>query len=443
MMRPIADLFLPDRFFKLFGLVIVLFGLGFLHIILFGLALTAGILALVLVLQDYFFLFKKEISFSCKRQTPKVLSLGDENLIYISLKNRSENHLDISVIDELPYQFQKRDFRIGAKLAPREEVKLKYRLRPVERGNYQFGDILLYVKSKRGLVERRFRFGSEEEVAVYPSILQMKKYDLRIFENSRTAGMKKLRRIGHSYEFEQIKNYVQGDDYRSINWKATGRKNELMVNQYEDERSQQVYCLIDKSRVMKMPFEGLSLLDYAINASLVISNVALQKHDKAGLVTFSDIIGNIVPADRKTNHLNKILRSLYQIREHPLEANYELLYHAVRRLIPQRSLLLLFSNFESMYALERVLPILRKINRFHLLVVVFFENTEIQQIANKEVDTIEAIYTQTVAKKFVFEKSEMVHKLRQYGVQALLTRPQDLTINSVNKYLELKSRGLI
>ena len=97
-----------------------------------------------------------------------------------------------------------------------------------------------------------------------------------------------MRRIGHSYEFEQIKNYVRGDDYRSINWKATSRRGHLMVNQYEDERAQQVYNIIDKSRSMKMPFNGMSLLDYAINTSLVISNVALQKHDRAGLMTFSD-----------------------------------------------------------------------------------------------------------------------------------------------------------
>jgi uncharacterized protein (DUF58 family) len=442
-MRPIGDLYLPDRFFQVFGLVVVLLGLGFLHSVIFIFGLIALITALVLLVLDYLFLFNKDLNFSCKRQTTKVLSLGDDNLIQIVLKNRSTKALELSIIDELPFQFQKRDFLVGAKLSPQEEVKIDYRLRPVERGAYDFGDILLYVISKRGLVERRFRFQAGQQIPVYPSILQMKKYDLRIFENSRTAGMKKLRRIGHSYEFEQIKNYVQGDDYRSINWKATGRKNELMVNQYEDERSQQVYSMIDTSRVMKMPFEGLSLLDYAINASLVISNVALQKHDKAGLITFSDIIGNVVPADRKTNHLNKLLRSLYHIQEHPLEANYELLYHAVRRLVPQRSLLMLYSNFESMYALERVLPILRKINRFHLLVVVFFENTEIQEIASQEVESLEAIYTQTVAKKFVFEKGEMVQRLKQYGVQAILTRPQDLTINSVNKYLELKSRGLI
>jgi uncharacterized protein (DUF58 family) len=236
---------------------------------------------------------------------------------------------------------------------------------------------------------------------------------------------------------------VRGDDYRSINWKASSRRAALMVNQYEDERAQQVYSIIDKSRAMRMPFEGLSLMDYAINTSLVISNIALQKHDKAGLITFSDKIGSTIKADSKTTQLNKILNALYKEEERPLEANYELLYYITRKLVRGRSLILLYTNFESNYALERVLPVLRKINKTHLLVVIFFENTEIRAFAEEEVSTLEDIYHQTVAQQFLSEKSQMVQKLNQYGIQAILTRPQDLSINTVNKYLELKSRGLI
>ena len=104
---------------------------------------------------------------------------------------------------------------------------------------------------------------------------------------------------------------------------------------------------------------------------------------------------------------------------------------------------MLYTNFESTYALERVLPILRRINNIHLLVVVFFENTEIKAFAREEVKTTEGIYYQTVAQKFIAEKVQMVQKLRQYGIQAVLTKPEELSMNTINKYLELKSRGLI
>jgi Uncharacterized conserved protein (some members contain a von Willebrand factor type A (vWA) domain) len=236
---------------------------------------------------------------------------------------------------------------------------------------------------------------------------------------------------------------VQGDDFRSVNWKASSRHGSLMVNQYEDERSQQVYCVVDKSRNMRMPFEGLSLMDYAINTSLAISNIIIKKQDKAGLLTFSNVIGTVLKAERDSSQLNRILESLYKEKERPVEANFELLYEAVRRLIGARSLLLLFTNFESSYALDRALPILRRLNRQHLLVVVFFENTEIRKLAEEPVRSTAEVYRQTVARQFLYDKSEMVAKLRQYGIQAVLTKPQDLTLNTINKYLELKSRGLI
>ena len=163
---------------------------------------------------------------------------------------------------------------------------LKYYLRPVKRGQYEFGKINLFTASPVKLLNRKFIMGEPTEVPVYPSHLQLRKYQLMaIKQPAERSRCKKLRRIGHSMEFEQIKEYVSGDDYRTVNWKATARKGGLMVNNYTEEKSQQLYCIIDKSRVMKMPFDGLSLLDYSINTSLVLSNVALQKLDRAGLVT--------------------------------------------------------------------------------------------------------------------------------------------------------------
>ena len=412
--------------------------------LLFPVSQGVFVLALALFLLDVLLLFNRGVVVRGERLLPRIFNLADVNTVKLEIENRSRLPLLITLIDELPYQFQIRDFEKHIFLKPGEQQRISYELRPVERGEYVFGAINAFLASIIGLVERRYTIPQEMRVPVYPSILQMKQFELRAFDRTtHHKGIKKIRRIGHSYEFEQIKNYVRGDDYRSINWKASSRRNILMVNQYEDERAQQVYCIIDKSRAMRMPFEGLSLMDYAINTSLVISNIALQKYDRAGLITFSDKIGATIKADSKPTQLNKILLALYKEEERPLEANYELLYYAARKLINGRSLIMLYTNFESSYALERVLPILRRINTFHLLVVVFFENTEIRNFVEERVQTLEDIYHQTIARKFLTEKSQMVQKLQQYGIQAILTRPEDLSINTVNKYLELKSRGLI
>ena len=437
-------LFLTNRFFYLFGIIIFVFLLSFPFGLLFPVAQALLVLAIAIVGIDIFLLFSQDIPFTCKRIIPKVLSLGDENLITLELANNAAQKFKLEIIDEIPVQFQKRDFSQYLSMDIEESKVIKYRLRPVQRGEYSFGNINVFFETFIGVVQRRKVYVQEKTVPVYPSILQMKQYSLKaLASTSHQQGIKKIRKIGHSYEFEQIKNYVKGDDFRSINWKASSRRATLMVNQYEDERAQQVYNIIDKSRTMKMPFEGLSLIDYAINTSLVISNVALQKHDKAGLITFSDKIGTTLKAERSPLQLNKILNALYNEKERHLEANYELLYHASRKLIKGRSLIILYTNFESSYALERVLPLLRRINNLHLLVVVFFKNTEVEDFAKKEVDSTEGIYYQTVAQNAIAEKEQMIQKLKSYGIQAVLTRPENLSINSVNKYLELKSRGLI
>lgn len=444
MLKIIRNTYLPNRFFLLLGGVAIVFALGFPFPFLFYAGLALFIISLALVLADMLLLFHPAVRLEASRRLPKVLSLGDPNPVRIELRNPSGRDLAVSLIDELPVEFQIRDFEQRLRLGPGQKQALSYQLMPNKRGAYAFGDIRLFLHTRLGLVQRHIRIPQAATVPVFPSIIQMKKYSLKAFDKvTSLQGIKKIRRIGHSYEFEQIKEYIRGDDYRSINWKATSRKGGLMVNQYEDERAQQVYCLIDKSRVMRLPFHGLSLMDYAINTSLVMSNIALQKHDKAGLLTFSDKIGSILKADRKGDQMNRILTALYNEKERPVEANYELLYEAVSRLIKGRSLLLLFTNFESSFALERVLPVMRRINLQHLLVVVFFENTEIKDYAYQEVKDLEGIYTQTMAQKFVAEKGQMVQKLRQYGIQAMLTRPEDLSVNTINKYLELKARGLI
>ncbi len=409
---------------------------------------VAGIFATLtlctIVLFETLFLFAGKTAIIAHRNTGKVLSLGDENNITLEVTNTRKSKYFISLYDEIPYQFQLRDFEMQMAIKPRESQLLKYSLRPVTRGEYQFGFVNIIFSANLQLVSRRIQCAEPQTVKVVPSIIQMKKYELiALARISTMSGIKKLRRIGHSYEFEQIKNYSQGDDIRSINWKATARKDSLMVNQYQDERSQQVYMIIDKSRNMHMPFNGLSLLDYSINTSLVLSNIALLKHDKTGLITYSHRIGTTLPAEKSTNQLKKILHALYAEKPQNLEGNYDLLYRSVKNVIKSRSLIMLFLNFESSYAMERALPILQKINRQHLLVVMIFENTELKTYTHQKAEFVSDIYAQTIALKLSMEKKQIVSKLRKYGIQTILSRPEDLSINVVNKYLELKAKGLI
>jgi uncharacterized protein (DUF58 family) len=439
------SIYLSNRFFLACGTLATVLASGFFIPPLFPIGQVLLLLLLGLCVTEGLLLYQSGTEVKAIRVLPRMFGLGDENPVQVQIQNNSRLKLGIMVIDELPIQFQERDFKHHCEVAAGETYSMEYKVLATERGEYAFGATNLFLSGPFGLLQRRVQENrTEQKVAVYPSVLQMKQLEMLALDRITTPqGIKKIRRIGHSYEFEQIKNYVPGDDYRSINWKASSRRDNLMVNQYEDERAQQVYCVIDKSRVMRMPFKGLSLMEYAINATLAITNVIIQKHDRAGLMTFSDKIGATLKADNRPSQLNLLLNALYKEKERPLEANYELLFYLSSKLIIGRSLLLLFTNFESSFALERSLPILRRVNRRHLLVVVFFENTEIREFAEQDAMDLEGIYQQTIARKYLSEKAQMVQKLRQYGIQSVLTRPEDLSVSTINKYLELKARGLI
>ncbi len=444
MKKLFKNIYIQDRFFIVLICVLIGFLVSFIFQNLLSVFQILFYVFVLLIVVDVLLLFFSKGGVGGKRDLPDKLSNGDENPIKVQITNSYLFTATVGIIDELPFQFQKRDFALKNTLKSGTTKFYNYVLRPTERGAYSFGSLNVYASSPLGLLARRFQFDQEAEVPVYPSFLQLRKYDLIAFSNRLFEyGLKKIRRIGHTMEFEQIKDYVRGDDIRNINWKATAKRNQLMVNQYQDEKSQPIYSVIDKGRVMKMPFNGLKLLDYAINATLVISNIAIKKNDKAGMFAFSKSIENRVVADRRSGQMNLILETLYNLDTNFVESDFSRLYIDVKRNINQRSLLLLYTNFETLDALERQIAYLQAIAKTHLLVVIFFENTELQEFASKDPKTTHQIFEQTIAEKFIFEKKRVVNELRKYGIQTILTKPEDLTINTINKYLEIKARGLI
>ena len=424
--------------------VAVLFMLGYLVPELFTAAIVILVFAIISVLVDAYLLYRQGKGIEAERSVAERLSNGDENKLAIWLKNNYDYKIFCTVIDELPYQLQERRWFRELQVDANSETTLEYVITPQERGEYNFGNINVYVDGPLKLVRRRYILKQEKTVKVYPSYVQMRRYQLHaIGSHLQETGVKRMRKLGHSMEFEQIKEYVRGDDYRTLNWKATAHHGNFMVNTYTDERSQQIYCIINKGRIMKMPFAGMTLLDYAINASLVLSNVALQKQDKAGLITFAQQLDAFIPADKKPTQISNILETLYKQQTNFLEPDFEKLFSVVRNRITQRSLLILFTNFESFESLERELPSLKKLAHYHLLMVVFFENTELKELTELKATGTEDIYIKTIAEKYRYEKQLIAKELQKHGIISVLSTPQRLTVNSLNKYLELKNKQSI
>ncbi|MCO6460655.1 MAG: DUF58 domain-containing protein [Saprospiraceae bacterium] len=443
MMTFYRSIFLNANFFYALGIGILLMFLGFFFPLFIEIAQFYLIVFCLINFIDAVILWGGN-KLSANRKLSHKLSNGDVNKVELNIVNKYSINIHLQIIDELPKQFDVRDFSLKTVLNKASSTTLYYTVKPLERGLFEFGGLNIFVSTALGFLGRRYIFNENAEVKVYPSYIHLNKYELiGIQNNLQFPGIKKKRRIGHSMEFEQIKEYVTGDDWRTVNWKATSKTHKLMVNQYSEEKSQMVYTLIDKGRMMKMPFDGLTLLDYSINSALIFTHVVLQNQDRAGLITFSKRVDQFVQAERRSGQINQIMESLYQSVSDFKESDYGRLYRDIRERLRQYSLLLLYTNFDSMDALKRQLRYLKAISGRHLLVIIFFKNTELYDIIKVKTKDVREIHDRVVAEKFVYEQRLIVKELQKYGIHSILTDPKDLTVNVINKYLEIKARGLI
>lgn len=434
-------MFLTRRFYILAVLAALVMAAGHFWPVAFTIGVALLCLVVLVLLVDLVLLYRGRVE--GRRKVGRLMSNGDDNKVKITLQSTYSLPVNIEVIDEAPVVFERRDISFKTSMKRHGDTVVRYTLHPTRRGVYGFGLVRAFVSTPLGMARRRFNCGEAQDVKVYPSYLKLRQYELMAIHNNLTlTGIKRIRRAGNQTEFEQIKDYVTGDDYRTINWKATARRNQFMVNVYQDERSQQVISVIDKGRVMQQAFEGMTLLDYAINASLVISHIATTKADNAGLVTIEKQLDTYVKPGRGSQQMRLILDALYSQETTFGETDLSELCVNTMRMLNKRSLFILYTNFLSFNAMMRQLPFLRQLNHRHRLLVVFFEDSELDALVKEKPSSMQDYYCQVIGEKLASEKQLIVSTLRQHGIYSLLTRPQDLSVNLINKYLEMKSRHL-
>ena len=438
-------IFLSGLFYYCLAAIILTVALGQFSSLFYILGtIGLGLLTAVILLDLILLFYVQQDAIEADRIIDEKFSNGDINNIQLFFRSNYRFPTYLKVIDEIPIQFQERNFQLNLILKPGQSETINYDLRPTERGEYLFGTLNILVQSPLRILIRRWSKANNQMAKVYPSFKEMKQFEMMAISNRLTEfGIKKVRKLGHQMEFDQIRDYIKGDDIRTINWKATARRNHLMVNQYRDEKSQQVLSIIDLGRSMKMPFEGMTLLDYAINTSLVMSKIAMLKEDKAGLITFNNEIRTIVSPQRGGKQMQVIMEALYNQKTGFQEQNIRALYTTIKRRIHHRSLLIIYTNFESLSSAKRQIPMLQKLAKEHLVMVIFFENTELRKLTENKATDMEGIYIKTIAEKFAYDKKLIVYELERHGVHTILTEPGKLTIETINKYLELKARGLI
>jgi uncharacterized protein (DUF58 family) len=388
-------------------------------------------------------LWRGGISVRAWREHDDLLSNGDWNRIEVIVEVIGPAGVRYTILDDLPVQLQIRDLTFPWSDAGPLPSRFSYVIRPVSRGTYRWGAINVFVRTRLGLVQRRMVRDADHTAEVYPSIIEMRRAELAAFSSHGRNGVHRQRQLGHTMEFEKVSAYASGDDVRTINWKATARRGTLMVNQYQEERSQDIYAVLDLGRSVRFAHDGMTMLDHAVNASLAFANVALQKHDRVGLITYDAHNASCLPAASGMRHLSAIMRHLYDVSTDFEQSDDERLVDFVRRRIPNRSLLMLFTNIESVDAAQRRIPAFRLLARSHLLVVNFFDNADIRTLVAEPPSTTEAIYRQTIARGMLMEKNEIRSDLRRAGITSVLSAPNLLSVSAINAYLDLKARGAL
>jgi len=373
-----------------------------------------------------------------RRESEAKLYFKAENTVTFHVKNTFRQGLDITARDEslrfftVPEKNQTHFVEAG------QEQEYSYTVTPTKRGSFTSTRIFLQYTGIMGLCKKYTTVEIPTTYKVYPNVRDLSKYRLML-QKSRLLpkGDKNLRQYGTGAEFESLRQYVEGDDYRKINWRATARENKLMVNQYQIERDQPVYIMLDIARPMSYTVNGYKKLDYAINAALVLSDIVNQQGDKVGLLVFdSKVQANILPG-QGASHRAHLMETLYNVADNRQTADYEGAFQSLCQRQKRRSLVFIFTDFEILEEAEDLIAHIKILKRRHLPVVVFMQNEGLTKLA-ETTDTPGAYdkILRSTAQEFVMERKKILRTLNVMGIPSVESDAENFTVSAVNRYLQ-------
>jgi len=379
--------------------------------------------------------------FELTRTHDTKLSLGVENPIRVSLRNRSWRGTSFTVRDEAPELFKIETRTMAGQVAPRGTWEHIYHVRPLRRGNYQFGDLSLRWLGPLGLVIRQAKVEAQEPVKVYPNLLDVRRYDLLLKRNRlHEMGLRTTRQFGEGTEFERLREYLPDDEYRRIDWKATARRNFPVTTEYQTERSQQVIAVLDTGRMMQSPVADIAKLDYVVNAVLLLTYVATGKGDRVGMLSFADDVQHYLSPRQGRGQFYRMLELLYAVEPQPVEPDYRkaLAYLAVKQ--RRRALVVVFTDLTGGASLNSLVAQMTMLARNSLPLLVTISDPDVVHASQmKPVDSL-GVYQRAAASQLLDERRVVLDVLRQRGVLTLDVPANQLSLSVINRYLELKGR---
>ncbi len=379
--------------------------------------------------------------FELERRHDTKLSLGAENPIRLLLRHRKRRPVMFWLRDEPPDEFGIDERMLTGTAKPRVRWEGVYYVRPLRRGDYQFGSINLRWRGPLGFVMRQGAVETAVPVKVYPNLLNVRQYDLLLRRNRlQEIGLRHARMFGEGTEFERLREYLPDDEYRRINWKATARRNRPVTTEYQAERSQNIIAVLDTGRMMQSPVANIAKLDYAINAVLFLAYVASGKGDKVGMMTFADDVGQFLSPRQGRGQFYRMLEMLYAVEAQPVEPDYRrgLSYLALKQ--RKRSLIVIFTDLSGGASMNALIGNVSVLARRSLPLVVTISDPDIHTAARQQPQSSLNVYQRAAATQLLDERHIALENLQRQGVLTLDVPANQLSVAVINRYLELKGR---
>lgn len=382
--------------------------------------------------------------FDVTRHHDDRLSLGVQNRITLTLRNRARRGTRLWVRDEPPEAFKIERRLLDGEVEAMGIWQSTYQVQPLRRGDYQFGDITLRWLGPLGLVQRQGPIKAAEPVKVYPNLLDVRMYDLLLRRNRlQEIGLRATRMFGEGTEFERLREYLPDDEYRSINWKATARRHYPVTVQYQIERSQTVMAVLDTGRLMQTPVADIAKLDYAVNAVLLLGYVATGKGDRIGVMSFDDDVRHYLAPRQGRRQFYRMLEMLYGVDAQQIEPNYRkaLTYLALKQ--RRRALVVIFTDLSSGASMDSLVAQVSLLARSSLPLVVTISDPDVHSAAAQQPHDSLSVYERATASLLLEERRKTLDTLRKRGILTLDVPANQLSMSVVNRYLELKARTLL
>jgi uncharacterized protein (DUF58 family) len=374
-----------------------------------------------------------------ERRMDRVLSVGVENLVRLRVVNESDRLIRCVLREEPPpeFQFDRREFIV--QLAPGRSVELRYHVTPRERGDYFFRDTFYRATGWLGLVFRQQALKTRQVVRVYPNVLALRKFDLlKQRGHLREIGIRRSRLRSLGTDFESLREYVPDDDYRRIDWKATARRGNLIVREYEAERNQSVVLVLDYGRLMMADAGGRKKLDHVLDSSLLLANAVIHANDQLGLMVYGDRVERWIPPKRGKSQLGEIIEAVHDLEAEPIASDAYSAFAYLSARWKRRSLIVVFTELDQPETAKQLLSILAPLARHHVCLVVTVADPNARRLAASSDPFVGA------AARLVQEDRERASRyLRQSGVRTLDSEPENLAAALVNCYLDIKAAALI